>query len=134
MVATFDGVLTGVVKIVGVSDDHDRVATCETELQRVFGTQISAARSQPYYLDVTHPTATKATVVERLARYLKIPAEAIATVGDQPSVVLMFERSGLSVSNRVAPPLSPLPSPGLWILRLRRRLRPRVRRRWNRAR
>ena len=98
VVATFDGVLTGVVKIVGVSDDHDRVATCEAELQRVFGTQISAARSQPYYLDVTHPTATKATVVERLARYLKIPAEAIATVGDQPSDVLMFERSGLSVA------------------------------------
>jgi transaldolase len=98
VVATLDGVLTGVVKIVGVSDDHDRVATCEAELQRVFGTQISAARSQPYYLDVTHPTATKATVVERLARYLKIPAEAIATVGDQPSDVLMFERSGLSVA------------------------------------
>ena len=98
VVATFDGVLTGVVKIVGVSDDHDRVATCEAELQRVFGTQISAARSQPYYLDVTHPSATKATVVERLARYLKIPAEAIATVGDQPSDVLMFERSGLSVA------------------------------------
>ena len=98
VVATFDGVLTGVVKIVGVSDDHDRVATCEAELQRVFGTQISAARSQPYYLDVTHPTATKATVVERLARYLKIPAEAIATVGDQPSDVLMFERSGLSIA------------------------------------
>ena len=98
VVDTFDGVLTGVVKIVGVSDDHDRVATCEAELQRVFGRQISAARSQPYYLDVTHPTATKATVVERLARYLKIPAEAIATVGDQPSDVLMFERSGLSVA------------------------------------
>ena len=98
VVDTFDGVLTGVVKIVGVSDDHDRVATCEAELQRVFGTQISAARSQPYYLDVTHPTATKATVVERLARYLKIPAEAVATVGDQPSDVLMFDRSGLSVA------------------------------------
>ena len=95
---TFDGVLTGVVKIVGVSDDHDRVATCETKLQDVFGTQISAARSQPYYLDVTHPSATKATVVDRLARYLKIPAGAIATVGDQPSDVLMFERSGLSVA------------------------------------
>ena len=34
VVATFDGVLTGVVKIVGVSDDHDRVATCEAELQQ----------------------------------------------------------------------------------------------------
>ena len=98
VVATFDGVLTGVVKIVGVSDDHDRVAACEAELQKAFGTQVSAARSQPYYLDVTHPTANKGTVIERLARYLKIPMEAIATIGDQPTDVLMFKRSGLSVA------------------------------------
>ena len=98
VVATFDGVLTGVVKIVGVSDDHDRVAACEAELQQAFGTQVSAARSQPYYLDVTHPTANKGTVIERLARYLKIPLEAIATIGDQPNDVLMFKRSGLSIA------------------------------------
>ena len=79
VVATFDGILTDVVKIVGVSDDHARVAACEAELQKTFGTQVSAARSQPYYLDVTHPTANKGGVIERLARYLKIPMEAIAT-------------------------------------------------------
>ena len=33
VVANFDGVLTGVVKIVGVSDDHASVAACEAELQ-----------------------------------------------------------------------------------------------------
>ena len=61
VVATFDGVLSGVVKIVGVSNDHDKVAACEAALQKTFGTQVSAARSQPYYLDVTHPTANKGT-------------------------------------------------------------------------
>ena len=60
--------------------------------------QVSAARSQPYYLDVTHPTANKGTVIDRLARYLKIPAEAIATIGDQPTDVMMFRRSGLSIA------------------------------------
>ena len=98
VVATFDGVSRGVVKMVGVSDDHDRVAACEAALQQAFGTQVSAARSQPYYLDVTHPSANKGTVVERLARYLKIPLAAIATIGDQPTDVLMFRRSGLSVA------------------------------------
>ena len=98
VVASFDGVLGGVVKIVGVSNEHDKVAACEAELQREFGTQVSAGRSQPYYLDVTHPTANKGTIVERLARYLKMPAEAIATIGDQPTDVLMFQRSGLSVA------------------------------------
>ena len=98
VVATFDDVLTGVVKIVGVSNDHDKVATCEASLQNLFGTQVSALRSQPYYLDVTHPTAHKGTVIDRLARYLKIPAAAIATLGDQATDVLMFQRSGLSVA------------------------------------
>jgi len=98
VVATFDGILTDVVKIVGVSDDLPRVAACEAELQGTFGTQVSAARSQPYYLDVTHPTANKGGVIERLARYLKIPMEAIATLGDQATDVEMFTRSGLSVA------------------------------------
>jgi Cof subfamily protein (haloacid dehalogenase superfamily) len=98
VVAGFDGLVNGVIKIVGVSDDHDKVATCEAALQKTFSTQVSAARSQPYYLDVTHTTANKGSVVDRLARYLKIPTEAIATIGDQPSDVSMFLRSGLSVA------------------------------------
>ena len=98
IVSTFDGVRGNVIKIVGVSNDHDKVAACEAQLQKTFGTQVSAARSQPYYLDVTHPTANKGTVIDRLARYLKIPAEAIATIGDQPTDVMMFRRSGLSIA------------------------------------
>ena len=83
VVASLEGVLAGVIKIVGVSDDHARVAACETALHATFGTQISATRSQPDRLDVTHSSATKGTIIDRLARYLKIPREAIATIGDQ---------------------------------------------------
>jgi transaldolase len=103
VVTTFDGVLSGVVKIVGVSDDAASVAACEAELQSSFGTQVSAARSQAYYLDVTHPTANKGAVIERLARFLKIPMEAIAAIGDQPTDVLMFKRSGMSIAVGNAP-------------------------------
>ena len=98
VVPTFDGLLSRVVKIVGVSDDLDSVARCEAATQKQFGAKVSAARSQPYYLDVTHPTANKGTVIERLARYLKVPVESIATIGDQPNDVLMFKRSGLSIA------------------------------------
>src|SRR6516225_8611524 len=94
----FDDVLTGVVKIVGVSEDHARVAACETAVQQAFGTQVSAARSQPHYLDVTHPKANKGVVIERLSRYLNIPMECIATLGDQLNDVLMFQKSGLSIA------------------------------------
>jgi len=53
VVTTFDDACDRTVKIVGVSDDHPAVARVETDVQREFGAEISAARSQPYYLDVT---------------------------------------------------------------------------------
>ncbi len=86
------------VKIVGISDDHDLVAKCEAAMKAALGTHASAARSQPYYLDVTHPDANKGGVVARLSQMLGVPAEAIATLGDQPNDVLMFEKSGFSVA------------------------------------
>jgi Cof subfamily protein (haloacid dehalogenase superfamily) len=98
VVPTFDGLLSRVVKVVGVSDDLEAVARCEAVTQDHCGTRVSAARSQPYYLDVTHPTANKGTVIERLAESLRIPLERIATIGDQPNDVLMFRRSGLSIA------------------------------------
>jgi Cof subfamily protein (haloacid dehalogenase superfamily) len=98
VVPTFDNLLSGVVKIVGVSDDLDTVARCEADAQQQFGAHVSAARSQPYYLDVTHPKANKGIVIERLAKFLKIPMEWIATIGDQPNDVLMFKRSGFSIA------------------------------------
>ena len=87
------------MKIVGVSDDLDRVAECEKAVQQALGKTASAARSQPYYLDVTHPTPTRAAVVDYLvaARSASPPAE-IATIGDMPNDVLMFKQSGFSIA------------------------------------
>ena len=104
VVPTFDGLLSRVVKIVGVSDDLDSVARCEAAAQAQFGAHVSAARSQPYYLDVTHPTANKGTVIQRLSQFLNVPLQSIATIGDQPNDVLMFKPSGLSIAMGNAPP------------------------------
>ena len=98
VVPTYDGLLDRVVKIVGVSDDHDLVVRCEAAVHQQFSLHVSAARSQPHYLDVTHPTANKGVVIERLSNHFKIPLDQIATLGDQPNDVLMFERSGLSIA------------------------------------
>src|SRR5215472_15192537 len=98
VVPSYDGLLDRAVKIVGVSDDHDKVARCETAVQQRFGAHVSAARSQPYYLDVTHPMANKGIVVERLSHHYNIPLEQIVTLGHQPNDVLMFQRSGLSIA------------------------------------
>ncbi|GAA6614745.1 Cof-type HAD-IIB family hydrolase [Scytonema sp. NUACC26] len=112
VVSSFDSLFDNVIKVVGVSDDLDAVAKCETDVQQAFsqrvhcqstassggGEQVSAARSQPYYLDVTHPHANKGAVVDRLSQLLGIPRQEIATIGDMPNDVPMFERSGLSIA------------------------------------
>ena len=98
VVPSYEGLLDRAVKIVGVSDDHDLVAQCEIAVQQEFGTHASANRSQPHYLDVTNPYANKGIVVERMSYYYGIPLEQIATIGDQPNDVLMFERSGVSIA------------------------------------
>ena len=98
VVDTFDNVLGNATKIVGISDDYDLVARCEKHAQEALGTSASAARSQPYYLDVTHPDANKGTVVATLSKRLKIPENEIATMGDMPNDVLMFRKSGLSIA------------------------------------
>jgi Cof subfamily protein (haloacid dehalogenase superfamily) len=86
------------VKIVGISDDHDLVGKCEAAMRQALGEHASAARSQPYYLDVTHPNANKGGVVAWLSARLGIDPAAICTLGDQPNDVLMFEKSGFSIA------------------------------------
>jgi hypothetical protein len=97
--------LTGrIAKIVGVSDDLDLVARCEKDVQDATGDQASAARSQPYYLDVTSPKANKGEVVLAFMDLLKIPAAQIATIGDMPNDVNMFKKSGVSIAMGQASP------------------------------
>lgn len=98
VVANFDGDMDQVVKIVGISDDHDRVQRCEADAQAAFRERATAACSQPYYLDVTHKDANKGAVVDHLVRALNVPASQIATIGDQSNDVLMFKRSGFSIA------------------------------------
>ena len=104
VVEDFDQVLDSAVKIVGVSDDHDLVARCEKDVQQALGSRASATRSQPYYLDVTHPDANKGTVVKTLSRLLSVPIGEIATIGDMPNDVLMFRNSGLGIAMGNASP------------------------------
>ena len=115
VVSSYDDKMDGVAKIVGVSDDLDAVAKCEKAVRAAFGQQagtqqstpnrdahggpaVSAARSQPYYLDVTHPDANKGGVVLTLSKLLNLKPEEIATIGDMANDVPMFEKGGLSIA------------------------------------
>ncbi len=98
VVEDFGDALDKAVKIVGVSDALDKVEECEKRVQEALGATASAARSQPYYLDVTHPDANKGAALLYLAKRLGIAPDEVATMGDQPNDVLMFRKSGLSIA------------------------------------
>ena len=98
VMTSLDGLTSDVAKLVGVSDDLDAVARAASAAHDRFGDHVSAARSQPYYLDVTHPDANKGAVARYLSAKYAIPPEAIATIGDMPNDVLMFAHSGLSIA------------------------------------
>lgn len=104
VVADFQSLHHGVGKLVGVSDDHAAVDRATDGVHRRFGHRVAAAQSQPYYLDVTHPEANKGMVVAHLASRYAIAEAQIATIGDMPSDVAMFEHSGLSIAMGNASP------------------------------
>lgn len=98
VVPDFSAVSNEVAKVVAVSDDYDKVQAAVDATRAKFGDHVSAARSQPYYGDVTNPHANKGGVAAYLSKTMAIPPAQIATIGDQPNDVLMFAHSGLSIA------------------------------------
>ncbi len=98
VMTSLDGLTSDVAKLVGVSDDLDAVARASAAAHDRFGDHVTAARSQPYYLDITHPEANKGAVARYLSAKYRIPPQSIATIGDMPNDVLMFAHSGLSIA------------------------------------
>ena len=104
VVHDFDSLTGHVVKVVGVSDDREAMARGEKDVQQWSAGRVSAALSQPYYLDITHPDANKGRVVLMFSKLCDIPIDQIATIGDMPNDVLMFEKSGVSIAMGNASP------------------------------
>jgi Cof subfamily protein (haloacid dehalogenase superfamily) len=98
VMTSLDGLTDRVAKIVGVSDDYKAISDASSAAHEQFGDHVTAAASQPYYLDVTHPDANKGAVAQYLAKRYEISAEEIATIGDMPNDILMFAHSGLSIA------------------------------------
>jgi Cof subfamily protein (haloacid dehalogenase superfamily) len=98
LMSGFDGLTTDVAKMVGVSDNYEAVSQASAAAHDRFGEHVTAAPSQPYYLDLTHPRANKGEVAKYMAARYSLAVEEIATIGDQPNDVLMFAHSGLSIA------------------------------------
>jgi Cof subfamily protein (haloacid dehalogenase superfamily) len=98
VVEDFGTALDNAAKIVGVSQDFELLAECELDMRAALFDQASVARSQPYYLDITHPLANKGVGLLELARLLAIPAAEIAVIGDGGNDIAMFAHAGLSIA------------------------------------
>jgi Cof subfamily protein (haloacid dehalogenase superfamily) len=103
-ISSFAPVSDHVAKIVAVSDDYDAVQRAVDAVRERFGDHVSAAKSQPYYGDITHPDANKGCVARYLSQTYGIPTAEIATIGDSANDVLMFAHSGLSIAMGNASP------------------------------
>ncbi len=104
LVEDFEPVLDTTAKIVGVSTNFELLARCEREMRAMFADRATVARSQPYYLDITHPLANKGFALSRIAEVLDVPLAEIAAIGDGGNDIAMFERSGLSIAMGNASP------------------------------
>jgi len=80
------------------------MAATQSAVRSAFAGMVAAVRSQPYYLDITNPAATKGAVVEFAATRLGIHPSAIAVLGDMPNDLDMFEKAGLSIAMGNAEP------------------------------
>lgn len=88
----------------GVSDDLPEVAKCEKDVQQAGGAHISAARPQPYYLDMNASSGQQRRGCARVVETTEHSVAEIATIGDLPNDVLMFEKSGVSIAMGNASP------------------------------
>ena len=90
-------------KVVGVSEDHDAVAAARTLVVERLGGRVAASCSQPVYLDVTDPGATKGAALLALCDLLDVSPGATAAIGDGANDVTMFAAAGLGIAMGNAP-------------------------------
>jgi Cof subfamily protein (haloacid dehalogenase superfamily) len=101
--ADFAGLDGRIDKIVGVSDDHDLLRRLEEQVRSMIGARATIARSQLYYLDVTHRLANKGDGIAALAQAFGVELDQVAALGDMANDLPMFARAGLSVAMGQAP-------------------------------
>ncbi|MBV8392524.1 MAG: HAD family phosphatase [Alphaproteobacteria bacterium] len=98
VVADFSKLLDDAHKVVGISDDIPTLVQHEREMAGRIDGKASASRSQPYYLDITHPLANKGDAVGTLARLMGVTMDQVAVIGDGLNDVGMFAKSPLSIA------------------------------------
>ncbi|NLI69971.1 MAG: HAD family phosphatase [Firmicutes bacterium] len=88
-----------------IIDFDGNLARMESFLQEKYGRRLVVTKSLGYFLEVTHPRATKGQALEFLAGKMGIKAEEIAAFGNSYNDIDMLEYVGLGVVVDNAPPV-----------------------------
>jgi len=79
-------------------DWEDRLDEWAVHLQEKYRGRLKVMGSLPYFLEITHPGATKGQALELLSQQLHIPRKEIVAFGDSYNDVDMVEYAGLGVA------------------------------------
>jgi GntR family transcriptional repressor for pyruvate dehydrogenase complex len=86
-------------------DLNDAAAlAAQTSLRSVFAGRANISETSPGLLEFTAPEASKASMAQRLARQLQIPAEQVMAIGDDDSDATLLQWAGVGVAMGNATP------------------------------
>ncbi|GAX90816.1 Cof-type HAD-IIB family hydrolase [Effusibacillus lacus] len=85
------------------SGDPDFLDRFAKEVQRILGDRANVFKSKPYFLEVTHPQATKGQALDFLVQRLGINREQVIAMGDSYNDLDMIEYAGLGIVMENAP-------------------------------
>ena len=74
-------------------------------LRKDFGDKCSIVRSDPELIQITHPNATKARGLLKVAEIYKIPMEEVMAIGDAENDLPMLQAAALSIAMDNAHPI-----------------------------
>jgi Cof subfamily protein (haloacid dehalogenase superfamily) len=97
-VDSFEPFLERIDKIVAASNNTELLVELEAQLLSKVEGEAQVSRSQPVYLDVTAMQANKGDALATLARFLDVPLQQTAAMGDGGNDPAMFHRAGLSIA------------------------------------
>lgn len=83
---------------IGASGDPEVIAQAQADIAAAFGQTVHAVQSSPYFLEITHPQATKSAAAARLAQLLAIDPSEIIAFGDSMNDLDLLQFAGCSVA------------------------------------
>jgi Cof subfamily protein (haloacid dehalogenase superfamily) len=85
-------------KIMGVTDNQEKLLDMEKELKDHYGDKLNITRSKPSFLEVMAPEANKADALRVVAAHYHIKQDEVMAIGDSFNDIKMLAWAGVGVA------------------------------------